>query len=156
MRFILVAQLGDEADIRISLEHVGQVLDRLTRCFVENATFARWRPTAFLIAVKVPQVAPGCNDNGIEQPGLHQATGGELLQSDAQREHGDERSHTHGNANRGERISQHRFAQVAHREFGQVRKLHRRSSLVSPAAAKAGFASSLTSLPSARKIRRWA
>src|SRR6267154_2051700 len=161
MRFVFVAKLGDEANIGICFDHVRQMFDLSPRGLVQNAALARCRTGAFLLAVEVTQVARRSDNHSVEQAGLHQTARRELLQADPQREHGDQRSYTYGNADGGQRISQKRFAQIAHREFRQIGKLHR-GTPTAPAGVAAldrntpELDSSPTSLPSARKMRRWA
>ena len=161
MRLVFVAQLGDEANVGIRFQHVRQVLDLLARGFVEDAAFGWGGPAAFFFAAEVAQIAAGSDDHRIEQTGLHQAARRELLQSDSQRKHCDQRRHAHRDADGGQRIPQKRFAQIAQGKFGQIGKLHGRSPSAlawsgPDLAATAEFDSSPTSLPSARKMRRWA
>ncbi len=95
MGFVFVAQFGDEANVGIGLEHVGKVLDLLTRGLVEDAALAWGRAAAFFLAIEVAKIAAGSDDHGIEQAGFHQTARRELLQSDSQRKHRDQRCHAY-------------------------------------------------------------
>src|SRR3984957_6751091 len=131
------------------------MLDFQSRGLIQNSALARGRPTSIFAAIGVAQVASGGNHDRIEQSGFHQTPRRKLLQADAQRKHSNKRRYAHRNADGRQRISQNGFAQVSDREFAQIREFHSRPCSVAPLTA-IKLASSLTSLPSARKMRRWA
>src|SRR5581483_3840456 len=171
MRRVVVAHFAEEADFGIDLEDVGKFGKFLARGLVHHAAFAGaerirgWRirvaagvgvgagesgvagslriAAVVATARTASEVLLLIHDDGVEESGLREAAAGEFLQSHAQRQHSDERCYADGNAERGERIAQDGFAEVAGGEFERVIGLHR-------------WATSRASLPSARWMERCA
>ncbi len=154
MRLVFVTQLSVETNIGVGFEHVRHTLDFHARGFIEDSALAGSGSVAFFFTAHAAHFAAGADDDGVEEPGLSQPTRGELLQSNAERKHGDQRGHAHGNADCGQRIPQQGFAQVAQGQFGEVGNFHRCTPLVSAAAVDGTFGRSSISFPSARKIIR--
>src|SRR5581483_2547975 len=79
LRLVVVTELGDEADVGISLDDVRNALDLLASGFVEQLGLGG----VAAVAVHAAEVATGADDEGIEEAGLLEAAGGELLEADA-------------------------------------------------------------------------
>ena len=58
------------------------------------------------------------HQHGVKEAIAFEAAVDQLLQSDAEREHGDQRCDAHGDTHRGERIAQDSLAQVLGGKFG--------------------------------------
>ena len=120
---VVEADLSEETDLRVDLDDVGKIFHFLARVFIEHAR----RLVGFGFALRTAHAAEsvfGSDDNRVEEAALRKAFGGELLQPDAERKHGDERSDADSDAERGEGVAQDGFAQIAKREVGEVAGLH--------------------------------
>ena len=126
MRLVFEGEGGDETQVGISFDNVGKLLDLLPRKFVEHRALRGIEAAGIVIAIEVSQVTARGDHHRIEQAGAHQSSRRHLLQTDAQRQHGNQGSNAHRDSNRRERIAQHRLAQVAYREFGQIVGFHAR------------------------------
>src|SRR6516225_2725781 len=63
-------------------------------------------------------------ENGVEKTGTSQSLVEQPLQPDAEREHRHQRGHAHADAQRGKRVTQAGFAQIAAGKFHQVVEFH--------------------------------
>ena len=71
MRFVFEAYLGNKPYIGIGLNDTREVLDLLSRPFIERRTIGRWRPVLSLFA-EAAQVTPGSGHHSVKQAGLLQ------------------------------------------------------------------------------------
>src|SRR5258708_2919099 len=120
---VVEANFREETDLRVDLDDVGKFFHFLAGVVAQNAR----RFVRFGLALRASHTAEsvfGSDDNGVEEAALRKAFCGELLQADAEGEHGDERSDTDGNAERGEGVAENGFAQVAKGEIGEVTGVH--------------------------------
>jgi hypothetical protein len=93
------------------------VFDPLASRFIKVGTLGWCRPTHLLLAAECAKIAPRTYDNSVEQSRRFQPPRRHALQSNTQRQHGHKGRYSYGNSQRGERIPQHSFAQVARCEF---------------------------------------
>ena len=64
---VLITEFGNETDVGISLQHVGQSFDLLAGRFIQGAAFGGGGGVSFVVAIKAPQLAARGHDHGIEK-----------------------------------------------------------------------------------------
>ena len=83
-----------------------------------GASFAaRWAAQATHIEFRA-------DNNGVEEAALRETLESELLKTNPDRDHGDERGNAYGDAQRGEGVAQDGLAKVAEGEVGKIARLH--------------------------------
>src|SRR5271157_2749374 len=143
MSFAARDDLAHDANLWLDLGDVSKVRDLHARGLIQHRGLVGVRSLGVVLAVKSAKVLPRSHEDGVEQARSRKPAGRHLLQSDAQRQHRHQRRYSHRDTDGCQSIAQLRLAQVADSEFEQVVALHARTS-------------SLTSLPSARKMKRCA
>ena len=128
MRFVVVDDLAHHANFRLDLGDVLQLRHLEARRLVEHGSVFGMLVLAILVAIEVAGVLLGSDEDGVEHAGAGETARGELLQSDAERQHRDQRRDANGDADGGEAVAQLGLAQVAHGEIEQVVALHARAS----------------------------
>ena len=117
VRISVVVNFGGKANLGIDLDDIGQ---SVTICWRASSSSGRRVPRERGRHSAVRRKPAQCSIRGVtkiasNRPRAREALVGQILQADAERKHGDERGHADGDAERGERIAQQGFAQIAER-----------------------------------------
>ena len=130
-----------KADFGIDGDDIGQRLELMAAIVVERPNRRERSRTGIFHPAETWSVRLRGYENRVEEAGAREAIAGQVLQTDSERKHGDQRRHADGDSDRCKRIAQRRLAKIARGQFRQVAALH-------------DTLPSLTSLPSPIRIKR--
>src|SRR5208283_1990578 len=103
---------------------------------VQHQRLLRMLVLLVLFTVEAAEILLRSDEDRVEHSRAGETARGQLLQSDTQRQHGDERSHANRNANGSQSIAQLRLPEIAHGKLEEVITFHAttscESSLPSP------------------------